>query len=518
MTNKISCIIKIMHTLREMSSKGLHILQEYKIIILVIVLSIIIILVYVFYNRETFKDHPLGSMSGFGYQKSIKDYPLFNALYPPELGSDFKLNSVIRTLKMNNLNPSLLNGFERSILVDGTQFNIGASKCPIFIVPTIGASNIYATWSLDSSRGVKTLDSYQNFENSEKWKCKTSQDTWVPIWPPTSVDGLPEYCWTDNIKLTDKFNNADGVNTKVSPVGTLEFIRGYDTIIKGLTALGYVPGSTLFGVNYDFRTITKTIDNLCVSLTNAIEKYVIMNKKRAIIMGHGLGSCVANYFLVSKSQEWKDAYIESFITISGAFGGCPKALRVLLSGESLPSKEDSIVFRNATSTFSGLYWLLPNPVVYGPRTLITMDSNTYRAADALPNDQENALNTITGDRYKLVQDVINKSMQAPNVLTYVIGGSNHHTESSYEYKNLKEEPKKIMYSYNTANYNSTGEFPDGYNGDGTMPQFALEYPLQWQQYQSIHFKFYQDAEHLKILSLYEPVQDILKIIKEFNAL
>jgi hypothetical protein len=62
-------------------------------------------------------------------------------------------------------------------------------------------------------------------------------------------------------------------------------------------------------------------------------------------------------------------------------------------------------------------------------------------------------------------------------------------------------------------FNRKFNYPDRFTGDGTMPKFALEYPIWWSknQIQPVYFQFFTGMEHTKILSTMEPIQYILNV-------
>ena len=69
------------------------------------------------------------------------------------------------------------------------------------------------------------------------------------------------------------------------------------------------------------------------ALKSLIENTYAMNYNRQVIMmGHSMGSNYALYFLNHQSQEWKDKYIKSFVSIAGPYGGSVKILKLLASG------------------------------------------------------------------------------------------------------------------------------------------------------------------------------------------
>jgi lysophospholipase III len=471
--------------------------------------------------------------SGFGFEMPDNIHPLYLNMYKQNLSTDFKLFNLIQTIKYRVFKP-----IARGIYTNGGfgQVSLGPSLNPVIIVPGLGTSSILGIWNKPDSVNVKQLDYHQNFESAEKWNCRKIQNNWSELWFPYNYEESPEtkgvaqYCWAHNINVKykgkgpekgpPKLQNSEGVITRTSEFGKASFIpQSYMYyLMDALTAAGYKHGTTLFGAPYDFRKICSedVLYEFCGSLANLIQQSVQNNGKKAIILGHDLGSPLANYFLTKSSKEWKDQYIQSFISVSGAFGGCPKALRTLLSGVKVSNSKERTLLRKIGANFSGIQWMLPCPAVYGDVPLVSHKYINYSAKD-IPKLLEMAGYDEAKDIYEnIVQSVQQQSLQAPHVPVYVFGGDKIPTESNYNYADsLIQNPVMNYPLYKTdLPYNNNFQFTDSYDGDGTMPKFTLEVPLQWTNYQEepIFYRFYNRAEHKEILELLEPVKDILSVI------
>ena len=94
-------------------------------------------------------------------------------------------------------------------------------------------------------------------------------------------------------------------------------------------------------------------------------------------------------------------------------------------------------------------------------------------------------------------------------------------KSNYNYTTLHDNPELKYPYYNVfkANqdkfqFNNVEKINTTYNGDGTLPEISLKYPLNWaqQQKEPVYYKFYDRAEHLSILEMNESVSDIIDVI------
>lgn len=63
------------------------------------------------------------------------------------------------------------------------------------------------------------------------------------------------------------------------------------------------------------------------------ETYNMNGKKAVILIAHSMGGPMTLVFLQQQSQKWKDQYIRAFVTLSGAWGGSVKALKVFAVGK-----------------------------------------------------------------------------------------------------------------------------------------------------------------------------------------
>ena len=476
------------------------------------------------FNRQNVENFTSGS----GFEMSNNSFPLFLNMYPIDLSTDFGLFNMIQSLKYKIFKP-----LSRGIYSDSGfgVISTGPSLNPVILVPGLGISKIEGIWNKDSGGDVKSLDLYKNFETSEKWSCRTVQQNWSTLWfPYNPLDQIPEtanlsnYCWAENVVVGyDKkiITDADGVYTRVPNFGSVDFTDSsyMNAMIKALEAIGYVQGSTLFAAGYDFRKIASSdiLDLYCKEFQGLVENMVHHNQgQKAFLVGHSLGSCLTNYFLATRPKKWKDTYVKAFVTISGGFGGCPKALRTLLSGTDVTNKNEQNLLRLVTKNYTGMQWLLPSPKIYGDMPLVTYKQMKFTAKD-IPNLLKSAGYVDSAEIYtNVVLPVQNKSMEPPNVTTYVFAGDNVQTESSYLYRNtLTEDPIKNYPSYNTnLPYNNQFDYARNFNGDGTMPKFALQYPLHWSnsQKEPVYYRFYPQMEHKNILDLKDPIRDLLAII------
>lgn len=453
------------------------------------------------------------SFGNFDYSDKKSDLSIFLNFYPKIPGKDYGLIDFISKLKLNNnvtfqQTVKINNRFERTV-----EQPIDSNLPIIIIVPGLGASQIYARWNKSQSSSIKTVDESSNFEKTDEWSCRQVNDTWSKIWYP-NITGLANHCWSENTCVYPSQNtiiNSEGVKTSVDEFGSLKFETNvYDQLIEALVAVGYRENETLFGANYDFRKIgsLETMESWCASMTGLINR--LSSGRKTIIIGHDLGAMIANYFLVNSDPNWKKTFIKSFVSVSGTFGGCPKALRTLLSG----CKNDNNIVGKTIRNFSGLSMMLPSPSIYGKNTLVVLNEVPYNSYD-IPRLIE-MVSQDAKNIYDITQNIKNKCMEAPGVPVFLMAGNSIKTESSYQYNGSLTNQPTINAPFYRMNLPESDHFNynEDYVGDGTVPRFALEYPLFWSKYQKepIYYEFFESAEHNKILSMQGPIKYILSVI------
>ncbi|KAF4301576.1 phospholipid:diacylglycerol acyltransferase [Botryosphaeria dothidea] len=124
------------------------------------------------------------------------------------------------------------------------------------------------------------------------------------------------------------------------------FITGYwiwNKILENLATIGYDP-TNAFTAAYDWRLSYgnyEVRDQYFTRLKTHIETAVRISNKKVVLLSHSMGSQVLYYFFHWVEAEgygnggsgWVDAYVDSWINISGCMLGTPKGMPAVLSGE-----------------------------------------------------------------------------------------------------------------------------------------------------------------------------------------
>lgn len=160
---------------------------------------------------------------------------------------------------------------------------------------------------------------------------------------------LDKASWKKHIML-DKDTGLDPPDIKLRAAQGFDatdfFITGYwiwNKILENLATIGYDP-SNAFTAAYDWRLSYANFekrDQYFTRLKHHIELASRIAGKKVTLLSHSMGSQVLYYFFHWVESEehggggpqWVEAYIDSWINISGCMLGALKGLTAVLSGE-----------------------------------------------------------------------------------------------------------------------------------------------------------------------------------------
>ncbi|ELU02908.1 hypothetical protein CAPTEDRAFT_24117, partial [Capitella teleta] len=237
--------------------------------------------------------------------------------------------------------------------------------------------------------------------NTEDWR-----RSWLNLWQvlrPGNID-----CWSRLLLLefnenTTRYSNHPGVRVKVPGWGKTHTIERIDPSFAAwifgdigayaFNSWGYSSGLNLFGAPYDFRYgPTSQPNNFNSRLKKLIENAHDQSSGEPVtLLAHSMGGIMAHYFLQSQSQEWKDRYVRSLVTLSTPWRGSVAMVHAVLSGYAWGYDRESLLEpirrtqRNAQSGFA----LFPSPGSWGKdEVLVQTAQRNYTAYEyeAMMND------------------------------------------------------------------------------------------------------------------------------------
>lgn len=337
---------------------------------------------------------------------------------------------------------------------------------------------------------------------------------WVKIMSllPFSVE-----CFLENFRLvynnkTHKTSNPIGVDIRIPGFGETDsvewlshvhicYLSYYARLVENMVTWGYVRSQSVRGAPYDFRKSPNELDDYYKDLTTLIEcTFADNNNTKVVVISHSLGSLVILYYLNHRSQEWKDKYIRSFITMAAPWGGSVKAMKLIASGDDVGIiTVNALKARALQRSLTSTAFLMPSNQFWNKsEVLIQTAKRNYTVSDY----KQFFVDLNFTDGYLIREDTDNlvNPLKPPNVEVHCLYGYGLDTTKSYVYKKGRwpdKQPKPIM-----------GD------GDRTVNIRSLKGCLPWQhlQKQPFHYKTFQRIEHVEILKRSVVIEHLREIL------
>jgi len=362
--------------------------------------------------------------------------------------------------------------FVHVCLCAGVSEACGSLREPILLIPGMLASQIKAKL---------------NKETVPHFYCEKQSDDyqlWIEF---SALTPKEQECWLDNVVLqynnvTKEYSDAPGVSSYLLP--GLEGIKCvdpsvckaspvYEYMIKYFVECGYTENVDLFGISYDWRAGIDAFGkdghfSFYQSLKQQIESIKASTGMKAHIVSISMGAPVMlHFFHTYVTQEWKDEFINSWISLSGVICGTAFPLLVDISGITgyFPFM-DPTIFRDAGRTMGGLTWMTP-PLNehWKDIPLVNMPDRNYTAADigdlfpTLPGNNVDILINVWND----AKDIIPSICDAPGVPVHALYGVNLTTPLTMVFAdyNFENQPTEIIET----------------DGDDTVPTASVQWTL-----------------------------------------
>ena len=134
--------------------------------------------------------------------------------------------------------------------------------------------------------------------------------------------------------------------------------RYFVDMVSLLVSHGYRRGFSVRAAPYDFRKAQSKAEQLVLNPVISFiylmkfsldeqdgyfnelkvlveETYTMNHKGKVTFIAHSLGNMYLLYFLNRQTQQWKDKYVASFISMGGPWAGAVKALKVVATGDDM---------------------------------------------------------------------------------------------------------------------------------------------------------------------------------------
>lgn len=285
---------------------------------------------------------------------------------------------------------------------DTPSRNTRSNKPPLIIVP--GAMGSLLEAKLHKNQTVSRF-------------CSKETSDWYTLWISESAL-VASSCFFDNIKMRyvgqGKVIPAKGVDVRVPNYGTsMEGVRcilphtkahcaatrNWMDIINGLIEIGnYRTGEDLFAAPYDFRRGPDDyMEDDYPKLQKLVEvAYAKNNNTKVALASISLGSMFVHTFLTHfVDQNWKDTYIDRWLTMSGTFNGFAQSFLNVVFGRTqfLGWSFQQTDIRDAYRSWPSAMWLIPKPIYGDNRVLLETPSHNYTLSEIgkqiLRGDQAN---------------------------------------------------------------------------------------------------------------------------------
>jgi hypothetical protein len=335
-------------------------------------------------------------------------------------------------------------------------------------------------------------------------------------WDEVGYMGVPTYAYIGNQNAKLLFNAIEAVVPTLQPA--LESFKGgrlplYQYFVNHLTKYGYniVKDTMTVPFDYKFLLNPEVTNSYIIRMKGSIETlYKNNGNKKVILVTNSFGGLVTKYFLSCVKQSWKDKYIESWISTSGALGGSSPALKTSFSGNSMGlgmlaytlfknfakkyGFNTNMWYQPALRLVSNSLWCFPNEEVFGNIPIVSnittkniknktilgikdiikiFDPNTWKTntwgedsiADVLKIDSnydnynfshiKAGLTKEVGEAYQALlamndgsgSSIFSMTTNPPNVKMYNINSINLKTESNSEGKQYPPYGTCMSYDY-----------------------------------------------------------------------
>jgi len=299
---------------------------------------------------------------------------------------------------------------------------------------------------------------------------------------------------------TRRTSNVPGVVTRVNGFAKsepVEFVNPsrvygtnyFDAVVKQLIQYGYSRDKNILGAPYDFRRAPNELPDYFQDLKALVERaYRENGNERVSFICHSMGCLYGLYFLNQNTQQWKDTYMRSMISLAGAYGGSVKAMKAYASGDNFGViVVPSLSIRRDVRTFPSLALLLPSEELW-PKDKVLVKHHDRRYT---VKDYKNFFQDIAyPNGYEMWLDVRNLTSPnvAPGVEIHCLHGHKVSTIEQLDYTmgNFPDAKPRVVYG----------------DGDGTVNLLSLQACIGWssKQKEPLYYKNFTAVDHMTILS------------------
>lgn len=262
-----------------------------------------------------------------------------------------------------------------------------------------------------------------------------------------------------------------------------------------------------------FRDLTPCLDKTDESqryfaeVKELIETMYQENGNRPVILvGHSMGCLFSYHLLLQNSQEWRDKYIKSWITIAAPFAGAFDSMKSIIAGSNLNIPIfRPVVWRPLFQTLSSVHYLMPDAGRFNDSVIMTLNGTDYTAGNI--DDVFRVMDHPLG--YKMWKNTRSSFVGSlgypfPNVTTHCLRGINVPT------------PERINFiDSNSVSINSAYEIING-DGDGTVNRVSADVCLDWSENENFFAEVFPGVTHTSMVKDNDVVSYIVRQVLHTN--
>ena len=235
---------------------------------------------------------------------------------------------------------------------------------------------------------------------------------------------------------TNSFENPIGVEVRLLKNSTTgSFLDGLLWEYVGLDKMfyhfiktfNYTDKLNLHSVPYDFRRGTnESLYEFIRNLKQLIEFTYNRNENQSVhLISHSTGGSMVLFFLSQQSQQWKDRFIQTWISLSGNLAGEVDNFEDILRGFVSP-----MIPKEILQTWDFYAWRLPEPFVFGSKRLLIQTTRKNYTSFDIQQFLNDINATDLAQIYPQTSSILG-DLPAPNVDTYCFYGVNVSTPIAY---------------------------------------------------------------------------------------
>ena len=235
---------------------------------------------------------------------------------------------------------------------------------------------------------------------------------------------------------TNSFENPIGVEVRLLKNSTTgSFLDGLLWEYVGLDKMfyhfiktfNYTDKLNLHSVPYDFRRGTnESLYEFIRNLKQLIEFTYNRNENQSVhLISHSTGGSMVLFFLSQQSQQWKDRFIQTWISLSGNLAGEVDNFEDILRGFVSP-----MIPKEILQTWDFYAWRLPEPFVFGSKRLLIQTTRKNYTSFDIQQFFNDFNATDLAQIYPQTSSILG-DLPAPNVDTYCFYGVNVSTPIAY---------------------------------------------------------------------------------------